>query len=217
MIRLELEPEPQVLIENQETWTSEYRRWISSRDGNEPRRYAHDQIRNALKDVTASKCAYCEAYIDDVSYAHIEHIRPKKKHPSLVCVWNNLTIACTRCNTNKGDYDDEDAALLNPYIDDPGEEVSFYGPLALPKGGARSRLTISTLKLNRMELLFSRSQLIERICNLLDLIERSEGDVTLQRALWIDVDRLIESTAEFSSACRYFVLASCRDRGLERP
>ena len=139
MIRLNQGVQPQVLVENGEKWTAEYVKWCETPAGTEPRRYAKPEIRAALELETNSKCAYCEGRIRDVAYTHIEHKLPKRKHPTLVCDWENLTIACPRCNTNKGDYDEPECQLLDPYVDDVEEAVSFGGPLALPRGGARSR------------------------------------------------------------------------------
>ena len=88
--------------------------WCVNRVGTEPKRYAHSEIRSGLEAETYSKCAYCEGRVSDVAYTHIEHKLPKRKHPHLVCDWENLTIACPRCNTKKADYDAPECPLLNP-------------------------------------------------------------------------------------------------------
>ena len=112
----------------------------------------------------------CEGRIRDVAYTHIEHKLPKRKYPNLVCTWENLTIACPRCNTNKGDYDIPECPLLDPYVDGVEAEVAFFGPLALPRGGARAGATITRIKLNRMDLLFARGEAITSLDRLLDLV-----------------------------------------------
>ncbi|MYC96892.1 MAG: hypothetical protein F4X14_18175 [Caldilineaceae bacterium SB0661_bin_32] len=147
MIQLCQGTQPQVLVDNCEDWTAEYGEWRENPAGTEPRRYAHPEIRLALESETNSKCAYCEGRIRDVAYTHIEHKLPKRKHPKLVYTWENLTIACPRCNTNKGDYDIPECRLLEPYVDNVEEDVVFYGPLALSRGGARARATITRLDL----------------------------------------------------------------------
>lgn len=216
MIHLTVGPEPQVLLQNKNAWTMEYVTWLNQRNGSEPRRYTHDAIRAALRFETASKCAYCEGHMSDVSYDHIEHIRPKKKYPGLVCAWDNLTVACQVCNTNKGDFDSKECPLLNPYIDDPESEIAFGGPLAIPRGGPRSRITISTLDLNRVDLLFARKERLQHIIDLLDLIEQAKNQVAVQTAMWSSIDELTSDGSEFASACRYFVRAECEQRGLSR-
>ena len=217
MIRLNQGAEPQVLVENREAWTAEYVDWWQSRVGTEPRRYAHEEIRAALESETSSKCAYCEGRISDVAYTHIEHKLPKSRYPNLVCAWENLTIACPRCNTNKGEYDAPECPLLDPFVDDVEEAVAFGGPLALPRGGDRSRATITRLRLNRMDLLFARGETLSRLDGLLDLVERAANQPAALRALWLDIDIVTAAEGEFASACRYFLAWQMGERGLTKP
>ena len=217
MIRLNQGAQPQVLVENGEAWTAEYVNWRENPVGAEPRRYAHQEIRSALEAETNSKCAYCEGRINDVAYTNIEHKLPKSKHRTLVCDWENLTIACPRCNTNKGDYDEPECSLLDPYIDDVEEAVAFGGPLALPRGGDRSRGTITRLDLNRLDLLFARGEALMRLDRLLDLLERAANEPAPLRALWLDIDKVTAAAGEFASACRYFLAWQMAERGLTRP
>ena len=216
MILLTKSPEPHVLVQNGTRWKTDFMSWHHNRIGNEPRHYAHDEIRRALRDETHAKCAYCESRINDASYDHIEHKRPKSKFPELVCTWANLTIACPRCNTNKGDFDNPICPLLDPYVDDVEHEVAFGGPLALPRGGPRASATINLLDLNRMELLYSRGQILTNINRLLDMIDRATGQSELIESLWIEIDRLLGEKQEFASACRQFVAWQIVERGLAR-
>lgn len=217
MIKLLRSATPPVLSTNAAAWNAEYVAWSQDRTAPEPRRYAHQDVRAALEADTASKCAYCEGRINDVAYSHIEHQLPKRHHPALVCEWSNLTLGCPRCNTNKGEYNDSTCPLLDPYVDDVESQIAFGGPLALPRGGARAKMTINTLDLNRTALLSSRSEVLQRLDLLLDLLERAAGEDAVIVALWSDIDRLCASQAEFASACRYFVSAQCDERGIVRP
>lgn len=217
MIRLSQGAEPQILVDNSGAWTAEYVNWWQSREGAEPRRYAHEDIRAALEAETRSKCAYCEGRVSDVAYTNIEHKLPKSKHPHLVCAWENLTIACPRCNTNKDDYDAPECPLLDPYTDDVEEAVAFGGPLALPRGGDRSRATITILRLNRMDLLFARGEALSRLDRLLDLVERAANEPAALRVLWLDIDTVTAAEGEFASACRYFLAWQMEERGLTKP
>lgn len=61
-------------------------------------KYRHKQIRDALQRMFHGKCAYCESNIGHVSDAHIEHYRPKAKFPHLTFDWDNLLLACSKCN-----------------------------------------------------------------------------------------------------------------------
>lgn len=217
MIQLHQGTQPQVLVENGEDWTTEYVKWCENPVGTGPKHYAHPEIRRTLELETNSKCAYCEGRIRDVAYTHIEHKLPKRKHPKLVCTWENLTIACPRCNTNKGDYDIPECPLLDPYVDDVEEEVAFFGPLALPRGGARARATITRLDLNRKDLLFARGEAITSLDRLLDLAERARDEPDVLRSLWLEIDVVTAAAGEFASACRHFLASQLAERGLNRP
>ena len=217
MIRLIQGAEPQVLVHNGEAWTAEYLSWCENPVGMGPRRYAHPDVRLTLEAETFSKCAYCEGRISDVAYTHIEHKLPKRRNPKLVCVWENLTIACPRCNTNKGDYDEPECPLLDPYVDNVEEDVAFGGPLALPRGGSRARATIALLQLNRKDLLFARSQALEHLDLLLELAERAASQPDVLRSIWLEIDQVTAPEGEFASACRQFVEWQMGKRGLTRP
>ena len=217
MIQVNRVKQPQVLVDNRQAWTDEYINWHNDRSGREPKRYAHEEIRSALEAETNSKCAYCEARIKQVAYTHIEHKLPKVKHPTLVCCWDNLTIACPRCNTKKGTYDDPDCPLLDPHFDEVEREVIFGGPMALARGGPRARATIGRLDLNRSDLVFARVQALERLDLLLDLVERAADEPAAVRSLWIDIDQVTAESGEFASACRHFLAWQMEVRGLARP
>ena len=217
MIRLNQGAQPQLLFDNREEWTAEYVQWHQNRKGTEPQRYRHPAIRSALEAATNSKCAYCEGLIKGVAYTHIEHKLPKTNHPTLVCAWANLTIACPRCNTNKGNYDVPECPLLDPYVDDVEEWIAFWGPLALSRGGPRARATITRLDLNRMDLLSERSQAITNLDRLLDLVERATNKPAALQALWLEIDVMTAAAGEFASACRQFLTAQMAERGLTRP
>ena len=216
MICLAKGQEPTVLTQNGASWTAEYLRWHLNRNGNAPRHYAHPDIRSALRVETHAKCAYCEGRINDVAYDNIEHKLPKSKFPELACSWENLTIACPKCNTNKGDYDNPSCRVLDPYVDDVEHQLAFGGPLALPRGGPRASATVNLLDLNRMELLYSRGQALTGINRLLDMIERAAGQPDLVESLWIEIDQLLDEKEEFTSACRQFVAWQMAERGLAR-
>ena len=217
MIRLQKGTQPQVLAANGTAWNNEYVIWRAYPVGSEPQRYRHPEIRSALEGETCSKCAYCEGRIDDVAYNHIEHKLPKAKHPALVCTWDNLTIACPRCNTKKSDYDDPDCPLLDPYVDNIEHEVLFAGPLALDRNAPRAHVTIEVLDLNRKGLFLSRSEILQRLNRLLNFVERAVNEPALLQALWIDIDKFTAAEGEFASTCRQFLTLQIAERGLTRP
>ena len=216
MIRLNKGAQPQVLVDNGASWTAEYVKWCENPGGTEPRRYAHSDIRLALELETNSKCVYCEGRSSGVAYMHIEHKLPKRKRPKLVCAWDNLTIACPKCNTNKGDYDEPECPLLDPYKDDVEQEVVFLGPLALAGGGPRGHATIARLELNRSDLVFERGEVMTGLDKLFDLVERAGSQPDVLRALWLEIDAATGAKGEFSAACRQFLALRMEQRGFSK-
>jgi hypothetical protein len=87
----------------------------------------------------------------------------------LVCVWTNLFLTCTKCNSAKGEQWDE--ALLRP--DEPGFSFERYFELrfdswelhpataATAEDQLRARKTIDVLDLNRSGALKSRRRFNE--------------------------------------------------------
>ena len=114
----------------------------------------------------SGKCCYCEAEIPDSGPGQeIEHYRPKAHYREERNAWENLLLACSRCNHEKLDafpLDDLDEPLV---IDptsrdiDPESEITFVTQFsneaeyrllgrAVPMGGsARGSATIDVVGL----------------------------------------------------------------------
>lgn len=115
-------------------------------------KYSDDKIglKAHLLGETHGKCAYCESKVLHVDYGDIEHVVPKSIRPDLAVDIANLTVACGVCNTNKSDYYNAKAPLVDPHLDDCRKEVVFVGPAIVPAlCGARGQHTVRELELNR--------------------------------------------------------------------
>ena len=211
MISIELGPEPDILINNSVAWGEEYFKAVKDGNVNPPERYRRDDIRDALRNETFKKCAYCESVFEHVSYSHIEHIVPKSRKPSLVCTWANLTLACQVCNTNKGSYYDESAPLLNPYTDTVEVELTFFGPMAIDRSD-KAKLTISIIKLNRPDLLLKRADRLQDILRIIELITASGSNQAIKNALTEDLNDKLISEAEYANCVRCFVSDTAEQR-----
>ena len=55
-----------------------------------------------------AKCACCGATPKDGVRVHVDHIKPRKKHPELALDPNNLQVLCEVCNHGKGNWDTTD-------------------------------------------------------------------------------------------------------------
>ncbi|MFK7950313.1 MAG: HNH endonuclease [Saprospiraceae bacterium] len=62
--------------------------------------YKPKKIKVALDAIYHRKCAYCEKSLKDAD-RHVEHYRPKVPYFWLAFSWDNLLIACKKCNELK--------------------------------------------------------------------------------------------------------------------
>lgn len=173
MIILTKTQRPNILVTNAETWRDDLMTTIGS--GQKPtttqkNRYNHPDIKNQLLIETHEKCLYCESKIRHIDDGDIEHIIPKSVHPELSFDWENLSLACTICNRNKGDHYDPGSAeeVINPYTDSPADHFLFHRDFLTPlPQSLRAQYTDQLLELNRAEL---RERRAEKISQLHDFI-----------------------------------------------
>lgn len=158
MIRLCKLEKPDILKQNEIKWKND----LESENPKDhfKRRYNHKDIKAALIKETSQKCAYCESKILHIGFGHIEHILPQKDFVDKTFEWENLTLACEKCNINKGHYYDESYPILNPYTDTIKEHIDIAGPMIISKS-YRGTISIEKLKLNRVELIERRKEAIE--------------------------------------------------------
>jgi len=166
MISLSKHPMPDILERNGARWTNELLKLIA--DGVNPTdyllsRYSHPDIKSALLLETSEKCAYCESAFRHVTYGDVEHILPKRANPELRFNWQNLTVACDICNTNKAEHE-----LIDPYVDNPANAFVFCGPVIWAKpDNDRAMLSEIRLDLNRTALVQRRQERLEFLRNLI--------------------------------------------------
>lgn len=61
----------------------------------------------ALK-VSAGRCVCCGARPSESNPLHVDHIKPRSKHPELQLVLSNLQVLCKKCNLGKSNTDSTD-------------------------------------------------------------------------------------------------------------
>lgn len=139
-------------------WRRELLRWIQANPtATVPKAlvngYAQDDVRDALRKMYRNQCCYCEGRIKDVAYDHIEHRRPKSKFPERAFDWDNLHLACPKCNIKKGEKWRESAPILDAVVDRPIEDHLTYefggtGMIRWPRS-PRGATTVEHADLNR--------------------------------------------------------------------
>lgn len=205
MIKLSKQPEPQVLQLNGAQWLKVLQDKISAGElptDAEKSHYRHPEIKTALKVETHGKCAYCESRLLHIAFGDVEHIAPKSLKLADTFRWDNLTLACDVCNTYKKDASN----LVDPYTNEPEKFFKFLGPMvyALPEHG-RGVVTVKQLRLNRPDLLESRSKRLEAISNILLTIS-TISDPAVRDVL---IDDLLNNEAadeaEYAAFVRSFI------------
>ncbi|MCG8421040.1 MAG: TIGR02646 family protein [Proteobacteria bacterium] len=119
-----------------------------------------------LEAMTQSHCSYCDGYpLDDIAYPTIDHFLPKGQYPELTYNWNNLYLACPRCQNEKEtrfdlriQREEYQGELLRP--DEPNYKFERYflfnyknghiepNPRASEAERRRAKFTIDKLGLN---------------------------------------------------------------------
>lgn len=205
----------------QQSYTTHQRReevidvgvYISKNKYNE--RYKYRDVKEALFELYHKKCAFCEQRVEA---PHVEHFRPKNKYYWLAYSWDNLLIACSTCNSIKGDrfafegeeynfvFDSENAyktihsscaeldeiekpLLVNPEVEDLTAELIFN-----EKGGVRSdhprvAHTIKECGLSRHDLMYQRKKLLDTF------EKRIEFILNLDKS-WHDKSVMIEGACD---------------------
>ncbi|MBB6053665.1 retron system putative HNH endonuclease [Armatimonas rosea] len=174
MISVTRTAKPAILVANEALWLAELLAATSPEERKAKQdRYRHVEIKLALEAMFHGKCAFCEACITHVAYSDIEHFRPKAHFEHLTFVWENLLLACPRCNQgHKRDHfplaPDGTSLLLDPTKDNPTEHLHFRWhaqsntSVVLGKT-TRGRTTRRLLGLNRSNLRDERDKQVKRL------------------------------------------------------
>ena len=144
MIQITKNPEPQILIDNKATWTSDllslvarygsYAKIPDAKKNAALAPYSHKDIIDALNSPDGSaKCVYCESYVRVTSYLNVEHLHPKSLYPKEAFEWDNLFVGCTCCNGKKLNFDTAKEPFINPLVEDPEDLLTYNGVMIIPK------------------------------------------------------------------------------------
>ena len=201
--------------------------------------YKPQSVKDKLKEIYHSKCAYCEKNISDESQ-HIEHYRPKDSYYWLACSWDNLLLCCTRCNSKKGErfktckpkvnysnerfedihslgsgYDyTEEPMIINPEKNDILESIRFNNEGKIFSDDSRVEYTIKeACGLNREELREKRVKLFNAFRhNIEEHYELFKEDGYIRR-FFPDIKRFLKECDRVNEfyAFRYFIVHNIED------
>ncbi len=199
--------------------------------------YSSTRIKEVLKRLQHDKCCYCESKPSATSAGRIDHFRPKgsvrqrkgsdRIYPGyywLAYSWDNLVLACEKCNLKKSDYfpledpgqrarspldllDQEAPLLLNPYVEtNPGEHLTFNGSACQPET-ERGRVTITVLRLNRLELQEERQNLLNTLDLLCNVVHDPDASDTLRRQAKDKMDGYGQPEGRYSAMVQDYLSA----------
>lgn len=200
MRKLKKGNKPAILESKSEQWTQDF---ASDPENDSIRfRYRHPDIKAALLAETHCKCVYCESKIGHNCPGDTEHIVPVSIRKERAFDWENLTIACSICNTYKGSYYDEANPFLNTYTDDVEGQLEHQGPIVnyMP-GNICAEITVKRLKLNtveRIELIKRKVEHMIRVTHLRTRIADSKN-ITLKELLQLELNQMQDKSSEYSA------------------
>ena len=187
MIKLAKTEEPAVLVDNSGTWTTTLLSKLANGEVPTPAdrtHYRHRQVKAALIAETHGKCAYCESKLLHVHHGDVEHIHPKSLNPSVTFSWNNLTLACEVCNQNKSNLDPDASNIIDPYVQEPAEHLTFAGALVISKGTDLGTCTRAILNLDRGELAERRKEKLEGMAKVFEEVFRDSLPLPARQAMY---------------------------------
>jgi uncharacterized protein (TIGR02646 family) len=159
---------------------------IYTDDSNHNSRYKTKDVKDALNDIYHGKCAFCEQKIEQ---SQVEHYRPKSIYHWLVYSWDNLILACAKCNQGKGiNFDTKNARvtfnnnehnvrsintssttydlnelplMVNPEVTDPLGHITFQKNGLIKSDNERFAYTIDKCSIDRSYLNVERKKLLD--------------------------------------------------------
>lgn len=110
----------------------------------QPKQYTeYGNARRDLIERLGEYCSYCEMELD--SSLAVEHIQPKEHHPTLEREWSNFLLACTNCNSTKGQKNPDLSSVFWPHLDNTFRafEYSDEGVVKINPGLSDTEKTIA--------------------------------------------------------------------------
>lgn len=180
--------------------------------------YKRPEVVTALFKMQHKKCCYCEQKVPEEGHSRaVEHFRPKARYPHLKNAWDNLLLACSKCNGKKWNHfpeDDQGNPLLidpsDPHLDPEDhldfivdDEDDFFG-MTFPKNN--SIVGDKTIQIIGLYLSYYRTERMkyykELYVNYLDIV--NAPDSSSRTACINKFESLLYANSEFAAFARKF-------------
>jgi hypothetical protein len=152
LIRL---PKPQILIDKEENWKSDF--ITSGKPRPDSSKYAHETIRIQLATMSFYKCFYCESKLK-YTPKEVDHHVEVSIEKELAFVWTNLYLCCDNCNGKVNHNAIPIKAALDPCRNNDSEiqaHLTYVDELITSVGN--SSLGLKTIQKYRLD-----SELLDR-------------------------------------------------------
>ena len=140
------------------------------------------------------RCAYCETREPELGGSksfHIDHYKPKKLFPKLICAYDNLIYSCRDCNSYKRDYWPNRLerllrkVIINPRTDQIDKHINTSG-FAWSGRTAQGKWTVTKLRLDSPVLSLrreDRERLERKIQQINSMIDDAKQSLRVDRNL----------------------------------
>lgn len=179
-------------------------------------KYKKADIRDALNTMYNNRCCYCESKIGAVDFPHIEHLKPKrskdgippKTFPEFTYDWENLHLACARCNNAKGTKYNYEYPIIDPVFDVPIEDHFMYnlgadGTINWTPRTKRGQTTKDHTNLNRYELGQARYAIFREVLNILVQI-KTNPDNPANELVLSDLKLRVSKYSSYGSVIKFY-------------
>lgn len=230
MIKISRDAKPEILINNEHSWTSNLMDVITafgsySKIPKEQKEkllvhYRHQEIKSVLFQSSLQKCAFCETKPGESGNIEVEHFAPKSIYPELAFKWENFLPACRKCNGSKDDHDTVNLPIVNPYDVNP-EDIFHYNDIKIAANDAYEEVgerTIRVCGLNSVRLMRPRADILVSLHSFSQALdeaikdyEEAETDIKKQNrkrkireALEV-IEVLANPSEKFSGFCKEYL------------
>ena len=200
---------PPVLDRNGDRWLKEFK--ASGAERPDSSKYAHSEVREYLKNMSHSKCFYCENPLkgrpSEVDH-HIEVSVDKDK----AFEWENLYLSCHKCNHKQNEFRIASAKTLDPCSDSDDEikrHLTYNRELILPVGNSvKGNETIKKYHLDREELDYLRIKQLRKVDEAIEDVDSQMIADRRQRMTVEEKNKLLSftlSSQPFSYMCEVYL------------
>lgn len=142
-------------------------------------------VKEAIGEMSAEHCAYCQSPSGADQFGQVEHFKPKSLFPSLAYDWDNYFYSCELCNHHKLDKWPAEGGYVRPDEGRPESRFVFLesGKVISAMGDDEAAVTIDDFGLDRKGLRRKRRLAVEKTLRLARAIIEARLDLNQRREL----------------------------------